>query len=153
MLNINNIPFLILLLFQSISYGSYTILVHLCEKNGKIPFNATSLNLVIEILKLSFSIICLGIVYMRNNTSTNNKYNLDLTKTKPNFSFSFKTSLYFSLPSILYFINNNLAVYMQLYMDPMSYQILSNLKIVSTAVLYFLIIGLYLFFFFFLNLC
>ena len=58
-----------------------------------------------------------------------------------NASFDSKKSLKFSIPAFLYFINNNLAIYIQLYMDPTSYQILVNLKIVSTALLYYLIMG------------
>ncbi|RNA43132.1 putative UDP-sugar transporter SLC35A4 [Brachionus plicatilis] len=88
-----------LLLFQAFSYGSYTILVHLCEENGKISFNSSSMNLTIEFIKLFISSI--GIIYQQN----------------------FKT------------------VYIQLYMDSTSYQLLSNLKILTTAILYYFIIG------------
>ncbi|CAF3531404.1 unnamed protein product [Rotaria sp. Silwood1] len=51
----------------------------------------------------------------------------------------FKQSIFYSIPAILYFINNNLAVHIQIYMDPTSYQILSNFKILTTAILYRLI--------------
>ncbi|CAF0876634.1 unnamed protein product [Brachionus calyciflorus] len=114
-----------LLIFQAISYGSYTILVHLCEENGQITFSSTSLNLIIEFLKLIVSI--LGIFFQINK----NKFK----------SLSTKKSVYFSIPAFLYFINNNLAVYIQLFMDSTSYQMLSNLKIFTTAILYYLIIG------------
>jgi len=73
-------------------------------------------------------------------------------------------SLYFAFPAVLYCINNNLgnkifqfyknkfcflksfvistvAIYIQLYMDSTSYQMLSNLKIFSTAILYYFIMG------------
>jgi probable UDP-sugar transporter A4 len=43
------------------------------------------------------------------------------------------------VPSALYFINNNLGIHIQLYMDSTSYQVLSNLKILTTATLYHLI--------------
>ncbi|CAF0944399.1 unnamed protein product [Brachionus calyciflorus] len=116
-----------LLVFQAVSYGSYTILVHLCEKNGRILFSATSMNLVIEFCKLLVSIIgILSLLRQQKITLSN---------------FSFKKSFLFSIPAFLYFINNNLAVYIQLFMDSTSYQILSNLKIFSTAILYYFIIG------------
>ena len=54
-------------------------------------------------------------------------------------SFNFKLSLYYAIPAFLYFINNNLAIYMQFYMDSATYQMLCNLKILSTSVLYYLI--------------
>jgi probable UDP-sugar transporter A4 len=65
------------------------------------------------------------------------------TITYPNklqFISWFRQSLPYSIPGILYFINNNLAVHMQVHMDPASYQILSNFKIFTTAILYRLII-------------
>ncbi|ESO10641.1 hypothetical protein HELRODRAFT_142702, partial [Helobdella robusta] len=46
----------------------------------------------------------------------------------------------FAVPALLYCSNNNLAVHLQNYMDPATYQVLSNLKIVTTAVLYRIII-------------
>ncbi|CAF0781130.1 unnamed protein product [Brachionus calyciflorus] len=125
---IQNIGWSSLLIFQAVSYGSYTILVHLCEKNGRISFSATSMNLIIEFFKLMVSIT--GILMI----SKQKKFRLSST-------LSFKKSILFSIPAFLYFINNNLAVYIQLFMDSTSYQILSNLKIFTTAILYYFIIG------------
>lgn len=45
------------------------------------------------------------------------------------------------VPALLYALNNNLVVLMQAHMDPSSYQILSNLKIASTALLYSFCLG------------
>jgi len=59
--------------------------------------------------------------------------------TKKEDKLDFKLSLYYAIPAFLYFINNNLAVYMQFYMDSATYQMLCNLKILSTSVLYYLI--------------
>ena len=33
-------------------YSSYTILVHLCERDGQLPFSAPSMNLLIELSKV-----------------------------------------------------------------------------------------------------
>lgn len=118
-----NILWYCLLLFQVISCGSYTILVHLCEENGKISFNSSAMNLTIEFLKLIISLF--GILTEQNSTSY----------------FSLKKSIKFAIPAFLYFVNNNLAVYIQLYMDSTSYQLLSNLKILTTAIMYYFIIG------------
>ncbi|TPP67390.1 UDP sugar transporter protein SLC35A4 [Fasciola gigantica] len=46
----------------------------------------------------------------------------------------------FTVPAILYAINNNLGMFMQLEMDPATYQVLGNFKILSTAILFRLII-------------
>lgn len=42
----------------------------------------------------------------------------------------------FALSALLYGANNNLVIYLQRYMDPSTYQVLSNLKIGSTALFY-----------------
>jgi probable UDP-sugar transporter A4 len=86
------------------------------------------MNFIIELFKLFFSLFCLLIENIHNqNTSI--------------IQFKLKNSIYFAIPGVLYFINNNLAVSIQLYMDSTSYQMLSNFKILSTAILYYFIMG------------
>ncbi|CAF0958392.1 unnamed protein product [Adineta ricciae] len=113
--------------FQIMAYGSYSVLVHLCEKNGRITFSSSTMNFMIEFLKLIFSFNALILLKQ-------------FTFDEKSFLSVMKKSIPYSIPAILYFINNNLAVHMQLYMDPTSYQILSNFKIFTTALLYRLVI-------------
>ncbi|ELU08858.1 hypothetical protein CAPTEDRAFT_125710 [Capitella teleta] len=105
-------------------YASYTILVHLCERNGEISFSSSAMVFVTEVMKLLISLSLL----LKESTST--------VLSLP----SFKEVLPFSIPAVLYTFNNNLAVHMQLQMDPATYQVLSNLKILTTAALYRMII-------------
>ncbi len=123
-----SIKFRAMIFFQILAYGSYSVLVHLCEKNGAITFSSTTMNFLLEFVKLIFSLSAL--IY-----STTINY-----PNKSQFISWFRQSLPYSIPGILYFINNNLAVHMQVHMDPASYQILSNFKILTTAILYRLII-------------
>ena len=143
-----NFIWITLLELQVLSYGSYTILVHLCEENGQISFSSTALNFLIEFFKLIFSLSGLIVSHSMESFKSKRleKNYEDVENQKINvktFSylkeFSFSKSLYFAIPAILYFINNNLAVYIQLYMDSTSYQMLSNFKIFTTAILYYLI--------------
>ena len=41
---LQSIAFRGMIIFQIIAYGSYSILVHLCEKNGSITFSSTTMN-------------------------------------------------------------------------------------------------------------
>ena len=132
---LKNFSWICLLSFQVLSYGSYTVLVHLCEENGKIKFSSTALNFLIEFLKLSFSFF--GFVVQ--NSYDKKDESRKIFHDKQTSKFKFRNSLYFSVPGILYFINNNLAVYIQLYMDSTTYQMLSNFKIFTTAILYYFI--------------
>jgi probable UDP-sugar transporter A4 len=173
----------VLIIVQVISYGSYTILVHLCEENGMIKFHSSSVNFIIEFLKLFLSLLCYFFEFFikRIRINSHSFKNLFYSLKEYNFNNSFKEynydnqklvkiniddynslylnrisntqkklksknifvfdSLSFAVPAFLYFVNNNLAVYIQLFMDSTSYQMMSNLKIFSTAILYYLIIG------------
>ncbi|XP_022107439.1 probable UDP-sugar transporter protein SLC35A4 isoform X2 [Acanthaster planci] len=53
---------------------------------------------------------------------------------------TFIKSLSYAVPALLYGVNNNIIVYAQEHMDPASSQVLGNLKIVTTAVWYRLVI-------------
>ena len=127
---LQSITFRGLILFQVLAYGSYSVLVHMCEKNGAISFSSTTMNFLLESFKLLFSLCALCSI--NGNVFTCYVSKLQIT------SWIYQ-SLPYSIPGILYFINNNLAVHMQIHMDPASYQILSNFKILTTAVLYRLI--------------
>ncbi|XP_031553771.1 probable UDP-sugar transporter protein SLC35A4 isoform X2 [Actinia tenebrosa] len=105
-------------------YGSHSILINLCKVDGKIPFNSASVVLLIELAKLLFSLFFFIPEALAGNIH----------------SPSVKTVLAFSIPAVLYCINNNIVVHVQLYLDPASFQVLGNLKIATTAVLYWLII-------------
>jgi len=114
----------LMLVFGVVMYGSYTILVHLCEEGGRLPFSSTSAMFVIECLKLCICIV-LYIPEVKKNGFI-----------MPPLSFAIP----FAVPAVLYAVNNNIAVHMQLQMDPATYQVLGNMKILSTAFLYRLII-------------
>ena len=128
---LHSITFRAMIVFQIMAYGSYSVLVHLCEENGVVAFSSTSMNFVLEFVKLTFSLCAL--VYCSSAPSHTFSIRTQMLS-------SLKQSLPYSIPGILYFINNNLAVHMQIHMDPASYQILSNFKILTTAILYRLII-------------
>lgn len=106
-------------------YGSHSVLINLCKVDGRIPFSSASVVLLIELAKLLFSFSFLLPEFKRGHK---------LPLPGP------KTVLTFCVPAFLYCINNNLVVHIQLYLDPASFQVLSNMKIVTTAVLYKLII-------------
>ncbi|XP_055895936.1 probable UDP-sugar transporter protein SLC35A4 [Biomphalaria glabrata] len=106
-------------------YGCYGVLIDLCKVDGEIPFLTASSVLLTEILKL---FICLLVLLAQ--------YKVHLLPL-----LTWKVVLPFSLPALCYAVNNNLAVFMQTQMDPATYMILGNLKIVTTAILYKIIIN------------
>ena len=124
----NSLAFRSMIFLQIMACGSFSVLVHLCERDGAIMFSSATMNLVLEFIKLVFSLAAL--YFSSANT-------LLVVSTSRSW---LRHSLPYSIPGLLYFINNNLAVHIQLQMDPASYQILSNFKIATTAILYRLII-------------
>ena len=117
----------LMVLTYVVTTSSQTILINLAKVNGKIQFSSLSVVLKSEALKLTFSVIMF--VYRH------------LTTSKPVVYPSKRVLILYSVPSILYMINNNLITHSQNYMDPASWQILGNLKIVATAVMYKLVIN------------
>lgn len=116
----------VLLVLMVLIYGSHAPLITLTKVDGQVPFNPSSCVLMIELAKLSVSLATLvltgGTAALRAPPP--------LVLVAP-----------YAVPAILYALNNNLIVLMQAYMDPSSYQILSNLKIASTALLYSVCLG------------
>lgn len=116
----------VLLGLMVLIYGSHAPLITLTKVKGQVPFNPSSCVVMIELAKL---LISLATLVMAGGTSA--------LLTPPCFVHVAP----YAVPAILYALNNNLVVLMQAYMDPSSYQVLSNLKIACTALLYSLCLG------------
>ncbi|XP_005516099.3 probable UDP-sugar transporter protein SLC35A4 [Columba livia] len=110
----------LMLLLSVAIYGSHAPLLTLCKVDGTIPFSSASVVVLVELTKLLLSLLFLLTC------------NRDLLRV----AVSWRHIIPFALSALLYAANNNLVVHMQLFMDPSTYQVLSNLKIVSTALLY-----------------
>ncbi|XP_017279591.1 probable UDP-sugar transporter protein SLC35A4 [Kryptolebias marmoratus] len=116
----------LLLSLMVLIYGSHAPLIALTKVDGRVPFSASSSVLMIELAKLLVSL--LSLVLAGGTASLSAPPNPLLVAP-------------YAVPAVLYTLNNNLVVLMQAYMDPSSYQMLSNLKIASTALLYSVCLG------------
>lgn len=116
----------VLLGLMVLIYGSHAPLITLTKTDGQVPFNPSSCVVMIELAKLLISLMT---IFLTGGTSA--------LRAPP----SFVLVAPYAVPAILYAFNNNLVVLMQAYMDPSSYQVLSNLKIASTALLYSFCLG------------
>ncbi|KAF8568273.1 hypothetical protein P879_03388 [Paragonimus westermani] len=153
----------ILLVFAVCLYSSFTIFVHLCEVDGKLPFRPTAVVFLVEFTKLVLSIIMFANTYdllLWRNTDSMSFSNALCLEFRRNYETSRFTRLSdrslppssltwsqlmfiilpFMVPAVLYAVNNNLGILIQLEMDPATYQVLGNFKILSTAILFRLII-------------
>ncbi|KAM7389692.1 hypothetical protein PAMP_023655 [Pampus punctatissimus] len=116
----------VLLGLMVLIYGSHAPLLTLTKIDGQVPFNPSSCVVMIELAKL---LISLATLILSGDISA--------LRASPPLALVAP----YAVPAILYALNNNLVVVMQAYMDPSSYQVLSNLKIASTALLYSLCLG------------
>uniref|UniRef100_A0A3Q3L9L7 Uncharacterized protein n=1 Tax=Mastacembelus armatus TaxID=205130 RepID=A0A3Q3L9L7_9TELE len=117
---------IVLLGLMILIYGSHAPLITLTKIDGQVPFNPSSCVVMIEFAKLLISLVTL---VLTGGTSA--------LHAPPSVALVAP----YAVPAILYALNNNLVVFMQAYMDPSSFQVLSNLKIASTALLYSLCLG------------
>lgn len=115
---------LCLLLLLVLIYGSHAPLISLTKVDGRVPFSPSSCVLLIEFIKLVLSFAAL--------LASGNLSGLKISAWMV---------VPYAIPALLYAFNNNLVVFMQAYMDPSSFQVLSNLKIASTALLYTACLG------------
>ncbi|NXT15975.1 S35A4 protein, partial [Prunella fulvescens] len=114
----------LMLLLSVAIYGSHAPLLTLCKVDGAIPFSSTSVVVLVELTKLALSLPFL----------------LAGRREPLPAALCRRHAAPFALSALLYAANNNLVVHMQLFMDPSTFQVLSNLKIVSTALLYSLLL-------------
>lgn len=130
-----------MLLFTTtiIALGVYTVLIRLSEIKSGAKFAGTTLFLIIELIKFAFSVVNYNCQGFRDNGDEDIELQAK-TGTASVLSL-IKNSLWYSIPGLFYFINNNLSVYCTKFMDATSYTMLTNFKILSTGILYYFIMG------------
>ncbi|KAJ6429351.1 hypothetical protein OIU84_020891 [Salix udensis] len=115
--------------------GLQPILVYMSKEDGRFEFSPISVNFLTETAKVFFC----------------NYYALDTGSTKKSWgeissfclklcsensgSFAARNNVIFAVPAFLYAINNYLKFIMQLYFNPATVKMLSNLKVLVIAVL------------------
>ena len=110
----------LMLLLSTTMYGAHAPLLALCHVDGRVPFRPSSAVLLTELTKLLLCALSLLVGW----------------QAWPQGTPPWRQAAPFALSALLYGANNNLVIYLQRYMDPSTYQVLSNLKIGSTALFY-----------------
>ncbi|KAL6652483.1 hypothetical protein ACP70R_011408 [Stipagrostis hirtigluma subsp. patula] len=109
--------------------GLQPILVFMSKVDGKFQFSPISVNFLTEVAKVIFAIIMLIIQSRKQKVGE-----------KPLLSLSTivqaaRNNVLLAVPALLYAINNYLKFIMQLYFNPATVKMLSNLKVLVIAVL------------------
>ncbi|KAI0501641.1 hypothetical protein KFK09_016586 [Dendrobium nobile] len=105
--------------------SSQSILIVWSKRAGKYEYSVTTANFSVEALKCALSLAALFRIWKTEGVNENNR-----------LSTSFDEVSVYPIPAALYVIKNLLQYYIFAYVDAPAYQILKNLNIVTTGVLY-----------------
>ncbi|KAI7727999.1 hypothetical protein M8C21_006066, partial [Ambrosia artemisiifolia] len=109
--------------------GLQPILVYMSKVDGKFSFSPLSVNFLTEVAKVIFALVMLLI--QARNQKPGEKSLLSLST----FVQAARNNVLLAVPALLYAINNYLKFIMQLYFNPATVKMLSNLKVLVIAVL------------------
>lgn len=111
--------------------SSQGLLIAMSKANDiKYEYSYTSANCTVEFVKCLISLIALSQVWQREGVTEDNK----LTSTWEELNV-------YPIPAAIYLVKNLMQYVIFLYVDAPSYQILKNLNIISTGLLYRLFLG------------
>ncbi|CAE6076761.1 unnamed protein product [Arabidopsis arenosa] len=109
--------------------GLQPVLVYMSKVDGKFNFSPISVNFLTEIAKVIFAIVMLLI--QARHQKVGEKPLLSVST----FVQAARNNVLLAVPALLYAINNYLKFTMQLYFNPATVKMLSNLKVLVIAVL------------------
>ncbi|KAJ9166941.1 hypothetical protein P3X46_021630 [Hevea brasiliensis] len=119
----------IVTLALTILTSSQAILIVWSKRAGKYEYSVTTANFLVETLKCVLSLAALARIWKNEGVTEDNRLSTTLDEV----------SVY-PIPAALYLVKNLLQYYIFAYVDAPGYQILKNLNIISTGVLYQMIL-------------
>ncbi|XP_076885508.1 CMP-sialic acid transporter 3-like [Bidens hawaiensis] len=109
--------------------GLQPILVYMSKVDGKFKFSPVSVNFLTEVAKVIFALVMLLI--QARNQKIGEKPLLSISS----FTQAARNNVLLAVPALLYAINNYVKFTMQLYFNPATVKMLSNLKVLVIAIL------------------
>ncbi|XP_071698091.1 CMP-sialic acid transporter 2-like isoform X2 [Rutidosis leptorrhynchoides] len=109
--------------------SSQAILIVWSKRAGRYEYSVTTANFLVEALKCALSLAALARIWRTDGITEDNRLGTTVEEV----------SVY-PIPAALYLVKNLLQYYIFAYVDAPGYQILKNLNIISTGVLYRIIL-------------
>lgn len=109
--------------------SSQAILIVWSKRAGRYEYSVTTANFLVEALKCALSLVALARIWRTEGVTEDNRLSTTVDEV----------SVY-PIPAVLYLVKNLLQYYIFAYVDAPGYQILKNLNIISTGVLYRIIL-------------
>ncbi|KAF8013253.1 hypothetical protein BT93_I1186 [Corymbia citriodora subsp. variegata] len=119
----------IVTLALTILTSSQAILIVWSKRAGKYEYSVTTANFMVETLKCALSLAALARIWRTEGVTEDNRLSTTLNEV-----------IVYPIPAFLYLIKNLLQYYIFAYVNAPGYQILKNLNIISTGVLYRIIL-------------
>ncbi|XP_010930920.1 CMP-sialic acid transporter 5 isoform X3 [Elaeis guineensis] len=119
----------LLVVGDCILIGLQPILVYMSKVDGSFKFSPVSVNFLTEVAKVFFAIVML--LFQARQQKVGEKPLLSIST----FVQAARNNVLLAVPALLYAINNYLKFIMQLYFNPATVKMLSNLKVLVIAVL------------------
>ncbi|KAL4609823.1 hypothetical protein ACB092_08G008700 [Castanea dentata] len=120
---------ILLVVGDCILVGLQPILVYMSKVDGKFMFSPISVNFLTEAAKVIFAIVMLLIQGRRKKVGEKSLLSVST------FVQAARNNVLLAVPALLYAINNYLKFVMQLYFNPATVKMLSNLKVLVIAIL------------------
>ncbi|XVF01648.1 hypothetical protein REPUB_Repub04eG0106400 [Reevesia pubescens] len=109
--------------------SSQAILIVWSKRAGKYEYSVTTANFLVETLKCALSLAALARIWKSEGVTEDNRLSTTLDEV-----------IVYPIPALLYLVKNLLQYYIFAYVDAPGYQILKNFNIISTGVLYRIIL-------------
>ncbi|GLT27959.1 hypothetical protein SLA2020_029220 [Shorea laevis] len=109
--------------------GLQPILVYMSKVDGSFKFSPVSVNFLTEVAKVLFAIVML--LFQCRHKKVGEKSLLSVST----IAQAARNNVLLAVPALLYAINNYLKFIMQLYFNPATVKMLSNLKVLVIAIL------------------
>ncbi|KAK9147554.1 hypothetical protein Scep_006311 [Stephania cephalantha] len=109
--------------------SSQAILIVWSKRAGKYEYSVTTANFLVETLKCALSLAALARTWRNEGVTDDNRLSTTLDEV-----------IVYPIPAALYLVKNLLQYYIFAYVDAPGYQILKNLNIISTGILYHIIL-------------
>ncbi|KMZ70640.1 CMP-sialic acid transporter 4 [Zostera marina] len=109
--------------------SSQAILIVWSKRAGKYEYSVTTANFSVEALKCALSLLALARIWNKDGVTEDNTLKTTIDEV-----------IVYPIPAALYLVKNLLQYYIFAYVDAPSYQILKNFNIISTGVLYRIIL-------------
>ncbi|XP_059307540.1 CMP-sialic acid transporter 2-like isoform X2 [Lycium ferocissimum] len=116
-------------LILTVLTSSQSILIVWSKRAGKYEYSVTTANFLVEALKCALSLAALVRIWRKDGVTDDNRLSTTWDEVKV-----------YPIPAALYLVKNLLQYYIFAYVDAPGYQILKNLNIISTGILYQIIL-------------